>query len=142
MMTKFFMWNSKIPTERRSILPNQSKLGLPDGPASSLSCSPSRFDRSRSLVPGHSALAEIRFVRHVARQRSMMPEYDVLRDRLAASDSLEIIPKMRFDVVPRRPRVTCALHFRGRICDVVIRVPLLEVLIAQRLGKAVRVIAG
>ncbi len=58
------------------------------------------FDRVGGGVPSRGRVAEVGFVRHVARERGVMTEDRVFGDGAVAADGLEEIPKMRFQFIP------------------------------------------
>src|SRR5262249_38747992 len=60
---------------------------------------PSRLYGLRSFVPIHRALAEVRLIRHVARQRSMMSEHYILHHRFARSHRLKELPQVQTQIV-------------------------------------------
>src|SRR5688572_15435581 len=92
---------------------------------------------------GHGAFPEVRIVRHVTRERRVMPEHGVLDDRLPRAHRIEEIPQVRPDVVVARSAERDRLpHRRLTRLGVVLLAPLLEVRVAQCPRKAVGVVAG
>src|SRR5438093_6646155 len=96
----------------------------------------------RGLVPRHDGLAEVRLVRHVARQRGVVTEHDVLRHRFPRAHCLEERPQVRPDVVEVGPAESYGLrHWRLAQLRIVLLVPFREVRLPQRPGIAAGVIA-
>src|ERR1700730_2096294 len=100
------------------------------------------LDALRLGVPRHGGFTEVRLVRHVAGQRRMMAENRVLHHRLSRAYRLEVIPQVRFFLIPGNTSIGNALHgsllARG---DIVLSMPFLEIFLAHRAGKARSVIA-
>ena len=74
---------------------------------------------------------EIRLVRHVARQRGIVTEHDVLDDRLTRANRLEEVPEVRAYVVVIGAAEGDRLRHR-HLADlgIVLLVPLLEVCVS------------
>src|SRR5450432_4131643 len=88
----------------------------------------SALDGAGGLVPHGGKLAEEGFVGHVAGQRGVVAEDDVLGDWLARTNRLEIIPQMRLQIVEGITGIGEAFGNRLLAWDwIVLLVPLLLV---------------
>src|SRR5467141_1511334 len=102
----------------------------------------SGFDLVGGGVPGDGGLAEIGFVGHVAGQRGVVAEDGVFGYLLAIPHALEVLPEMRFFLVPGDAAISEPFgdrFFAG--LGVMILVPFLEIGIAHGVWVAVGVIA-
>src|SRR5207237_10335773 len=90
---------------------------------------------------GHGTSLEVRVIGHVARQRRVMPEHDVLDYRPSVAHRLEEIPQVRPNVIVVRSAEGDRLGHRD-LADlrVVLLMPLLEVRVSLGAREAGRVL--
>lgn len=91
----------------------------------------------------HRTVAIVRFIGHVAANRRVVAEYNVLHQRLPRTNRFKEFPHVRAEIVVVVSFITDGLGSRLLSwLGVVLRVPLLEVCILQMRRQAIAVIAG
>src|ERR1700676_2355963 len=102
-----------------------------------------RLDRFRSRIPRNRFLPEIRFIRHVTGGGGVVAKNRVLRHRLPRLHRLEEDVQVRAHIVPVMPAIK-DVFVRRLFAEwwIVLRMPLLQIFLAQFRGITRSVVAG